>query len=82
MHPESAAPKTLAQENAKMMQAKMQKKEEKNTCSTKNAEITQSENATILDHTLARKNDRPTWCGVIVVVWWCFCGGVLVVVFL
>ena len=26
MHPESAAPKTLAQENAKMMQAKMQKK--------------------------------------------------------
>ena len=34
-----------------------------------------------LDHTLARKNDRPTWCGVIVVMWWCFCG-VLVVVFL
>ena len=35
-----------------------------------------------LDHTLARKNDRPTWCGVIVVVWWCFCGVVFVVVFL
>ena len=41
-----------------------------------------------LDHTLARKNDSPTWCGVIVVVWcycggvvflwWCFCGGVVV----
>ena len=29
-----------------------------------------------LDHTLARKNDSPTWCGVIVVVW-CFCGGVV-----
>ena len=32
-----------------------------------------------LDHTLARKNDSPTWCGVIVVVW-CFCGSVFVVV--
>ena len=29
-----------------------------------------------LDHTLARKNDSPTWCGVIVVVW-CYCGGVV-----
>ena len=32
-----------------------------------------------LDHTLARKNDSPTWCGVIVVVW-CYCGNVFVVV--
>ena len=32
--------------------------------------------ATKLDHTLARKNDSPTWCGVIVVVW-CYCGGVV-----
>ena len=32
-----------------------------------------------LDHTLARKNDSPTWCGVIVVVW-CYCGSVFVVV--
>ena len=31
---------------------------------------------TKLDHTLARKNDSPTWCGVIVVVW-CYCGGVV-----
>ena len=30
----------------------------------------------VLDHTLARKNDSPTWCGVIVVVW-CYCGGVV-----
>ena len=29
-----------------------------------------------LDHTLARKNDSPTWCGVIVVVW-CYCGDVV-----
>ena len=29
-----------------------------------------------LDHTLARKNDSPTWCGVIVLVW-CYCGGVV-----
>ena len=29
-----------------------------------------------LDHTLARKNDSPTWCGVIVVVR-CYCGGVV-----
>ena len=35
-----------------------------------------------LDHTLARNNDRPTWCGVIVVVWWCFCAGVFVLMFL
>ena len=30
----------------------------------------------LLDQTLARKNDSPTWCGVIVVVW-CYCGGVV-----
>ena len=35
-----------------------------------------SENIKKLDHTLARKNDSPTWCGVIVVVW-CYCGGVV-----
>ena len=55
MHPESAAPKTLARENAKMMQAKMQKKKEKNKCSTKNADITQSENAPIKEKTDTHK---------------------------
>lgn len=35
MHPESAAPKTLAQENAKMMQAKMQKTKKRTNAALK-----------------------------------------------